>query len=222
MSSNSNSNNNRRRSPVAVNSKIADAINHWYNGHITKENKTWYYKFIRNSPVVRFKNDANAIRFLKQFHVSNNNSNYHRGNSTFAGFVLQSLPKHRNYYIMNTQPFHVPYGNRGMLNIPGMVRVQNQTQTNPRGRLGLVNKVLMNRYLEKRSQTLLTKNTTNLKKTRTLIRAAEKLFGNIEQKRRKQASNRALTASLREGLRLRRIYRQGLNEVKRKYPTRNT
>jgi hypothetical protein len=109
-----------------------------------------------------------------------------------------------------------------MLNIPGMVRVQNQTQTNPRGRLGLVNKVLMNRYLEKRSQTLLTKNTTNLKKTRTLIRAAEKLFGNIEQKRRKQASNRALTASLREGLRLRRIYRQGLNEVKRKYPTRNT
>jgi hypothetical protein len=36
----------------------------------------------------------------------------------------------------------------------------------------------------------------------------------------RQARARATTASLREGLRLRRIYREGLNAIKKKYPRR--
>jgi hypothetical protein len=48
----------------------------------------------------------------------------------------------------------------------------------------------MNRYLTRRSQTLLNTNTKNLKKTRALIRSAETLFGSIE-KRRKTVKNAA-------------------------------
>jgi hypothetical protein len=193
--SNSNTNNSMAANTAyqAVSMKhsaITKAINHWYSEPVSKVNKQWYYQFIRKSPVVRFKNDAEAINFLKKFRLSNKNSNYYKGNNTFAGHILQRLPKHRNFYVMNIQPFAVPYGNRGLLGIPGMVRVKNQRPTAPRGTLGLVNKALMNRYLTRRSQTLLNTNTKNLKKTRALIRSAETLFGSIE-KRRKTVKNAA-------------------------------
>jgi DNA-binding phage protein len=52
---------------------------------------------------------------------------------------------------------------------------------------------------------------TNTEKNRTLKNIITHALG-------RQARARAMTARLREGLRMRRIYREGLNTIRKKYP----
>jgi hypothetical protein len=176
-------------------------------GRVTENNKN-LYPYIRGTPTVTFTSDAQIWSFLKQFGHPNN-----------PRFVRNGIiPKHRKLYILPAILF--AGGPRSLVNASYYPGSPPRTST----RLALVNKGLMNRYMTERS--LRQPNIpagTSLKQVRSFIRAANKLTTILNTMRRKKASNVALTASLREGLRRRRIYREGLNAVRKKYPSsRNT
>lgn len=209
----SNSNNgwypNKRSSPSSSRSGSAkkknnymNAVNHWYgSGYLLKPNEPWYYRFIRESPVVKFKTNANVIRMLKQFGLGGTNSNYYKGRNTYQGAVFNQVPKHRKLYIMNKEPFILAYEEKGINKIPGMVKAWNQHRRN-HGRLVLVNKALMNRYIHKRSLEALAKQKYTLANARKLTKVANILNKNIQRKRqvvRNAAEKWRFQASMQAG-----------------------
>ena len=172
---------NSVRSQVRGNNKFAEAVNHWYYNVWQKENTPWYYRHIRSSPVVEFKTNANVIKMLKRFFHNNNNSHYYNSNY-LASYALKQIPKHRKFYIMNLEPFRFPYGSRGLYGMHGMVRITNQKKTTEHGRLGLVNKALMNRYLQKRALEQLAQEKYTLKNAAKLFKVATILEKGIQRK----------------------------------------
>jgi len=227
------------------NDLIQNAMNHWYNARVTRENTPNYYRFIRESPVVSFKNNANAIHFLRKFKLKLTNNN------SYGAAILKQLPKHRMFYIMVTEPFRPKfgYGNLGIRGIPSMVKAGNQNKyrtgyPEPNtygniGRLGLVNKELMNRYLTKRSlnePNKLSKGAT-LRQIAATVRASNILFKQIKHKRnelarlgltgpnRKEKAKAIITKRVRHlinkpsntpGTYVGRGYRNSMNRLKRK------
>jgi hypothetical protein len=166
--------------------KLRNAVNHWYsNGYLDKPNETYHYRFIRNSPVIEFKTNANVINMLKRLGHGNKNSNYYKGRATYAGAIFNQTPKHRKLYIMNVEPFRLAYGEKGINSIPGMVKAWNQRRgIHGEGkRLALVNKALMNRYLHQRSLTKLANEKYSLKNAAKLIKVAGILNKGIQRKR---------------------------------------
>ena len=169
---------NSNSSPASKKNNYSKAVNHWYGqGHLTKPNTREYYQFIRRSPVVEFRTNANVIRMLKQFGLGGNNSNYYKGRSTYQGAIFNQVPKHRKLYIMSSEPFRFRKEfPKGINTIPGMVKAWNQKARNTirgeRVRLVLVNKELMNRYIHKRSIAFKEKYT--LENAKKLIKVAEK------------------------------------------------
>ena len=210
----SNSNNgwypNKHSSPVSNRSGSAkkknnynNAVNHWYgkNAYYRNSNEPLYYKFIRNSPVVEFKTNANVIRMLKQFGLGGTNSNYYKGRNTYQGAIFRQVPKHRKLYIMNVKPFRLAYGEKGINKIPGMVKAWNQHSRNL-GQLALVNKALMNRYLHQRSLEALAKQKYTLANAKKLVKVTNILNKNIQRKRqvvRNAAEKWRFQASMQAG-----------------------
>lgn len=184
------------------NNNYMKAVNHWHgSGYLTKPNETWYYRFIRESPVVEFKTNANVIRMLRQFGLGGKNSNYYKGRNTYEGAIFSQVPKHRKLYIMNVEPFHVPYGEKGINKIPGMVKAWNQHRR-VHGRLALVNKALMNRYIHQRSLEVLAGQKYTLANARKLTKVANILNKNIQRKRqvvRNAAEKWRFQASMQAG-----------------------
>jgi hypothetical protein len=166
---------------------LRNAEIHWYsNGYLEKPNKTYHYRFIRNSPVIEFKTNANVINMLKRLGHGNKNSNYYKGRATYAGAIFKQTPKHRKLYIMNVEPFRLAYGEKGINSVPGMVKAWNQRrgiQRREGNRLALVNKALMNRYLHQRSLTKLANEKYSLKNAAKLIKVAGILNKGIQRKR---------------------------------------
>ena len=151
---------------------------------------------------VTFTSDAQIWSFLKKLGHNPHNILYYVSNTGTGG----RIPKHRKLYIM---PWIFAPGPRSI--VEGSFRYRP-----PHGseRLELFNKAVMNKFITERS--LRQPNIpagTPLTQVRSFIRAANKVSSILRKKR----SNAALTASLREGLRLRKIYREGLNSVRRKY-----
>lgn len=127
-----------------MNNLIKNAKKQWLNTQISKPKKnnitTQYYKFIRQSPVVQFKNTPNLTKFLVKFGLRKSDVPY-----------IQ-VPLKRNFYIMNAEPFKLENG-PGLIGTPHMVRATGFYVNNKNGigfrRLGLVNKALMNALLRR-------------------------------------------------------------------------
>lgn len=120
---------------------------------------------------------------LKQFGLGRNNSNYYKERATYEGAIFSQVPKHRKLYVMNVEPFHLAYGEKGVNKFPGMVKAWNQKKRNYGRRLGLVNKALMNRYIHQRSLEALAKQKYTLANARKLTKVANILNASIQRSR---------------------------------------
>ncbi len=218
----------RRPKIQAINNKVQNLINnaHWYWSKAEGRNRTSYkemgvglqpesennrraYTNIRGAPTVTFTSDAQIWSFLKKLGYTHPSNILHYVSNTGKG---ARIPKHRKLYIM---PWIFVPGPRSI--VEGTFRYKP-----PHGseRLALFNKGVVNKFITERSLTQpnLPAGTT-LRQARSFIRATNKLSNILGTMRRKKQSNVALTAAFREGLRRRRIYREGLNTIRRKYGT---